>query len=124
LAYVQENEREFLQGVHYGLSMAARDRGLQYQRALAENDAAKAAKEIQAFRNSKVGAIVATSSDPAVVRESIQEVIWSGAFVGTIVPPPATLLLNAPQYATGKALTDAAIAHINAKLGGKATSFC
>ena len=31
-----------------------------------------------------------------------------------------TLLLNAPQYATGKALTDAAIDHINAKLGGKA----
>jgi ribose transport system substrate-binding protein len=31
------------------------------------------------------------------------------------------LLLNAPQYATGKALTDAAVAHINAKLGGKAT---
>ena len=46
--------------------------------------------------------------------------IWSGAFVGTIVPPPATLLLNAPQYATGKALTDAAIKHINRELGGKA----
>ena len=49
------------------------------------------------------------------------EVIWSGAFVGTIVPPPATLLLNAPQYETGKVLADAAIAYINAKLGGKAT---
>ena len=46
--------------------------------------------------------------------------IWSGAFVGTVVPPPATLLLNAPQYATGKVLTDAAIAYINTKFGGKA----
>jgi ribose transport system substrate-binding protein len=120
LAYVQENEREFLQGVDHGLSEAARDRGLQYRKALAENDASKAANEIQSFLNAKVGALVATSSDPAVVRRSVQEVIWSGAFVGTIVPPPATLLLNAPQYATGKALTDAAIAHINTKLGGKA----
>jgi ribose transport system substrate-binding protein len=40
--------------------------------------------------------------------------------VATIVPPPATELLNAPQYATGKALTDAAIAYINDHLGGKA----
>ncbi len=120
LAFVQENEREFLQGVDHGLAAAAKDRGLEYRRALADNDAAKAAEEIQSFLRSKVGALVATSSDPAIVRHSLQEVIWSGGFVGTIVPPPATLLLNAPQYATGKALTDAAVEHINTKLGGKA----
>src|ERR1700712_596003 len=121
LAFVQENEREFLQGVDHGLAMAAKDRGLEYRRALADNDAGKAAEEIQSFLNSKVGALVGTSSDPSVVRHSLQEVIWSGSFVGTIVPPPATLLLNAPQYATGKALTDAAIKHINSKLGGIAS---
>ena len=111
LAFVQENEREFLQGV---------DHGLEYRRAVADNDAAKAAAQIQSFLASKVGALVATSSDPAVVRHGLQQVIWSGGFVGTIVPPPATLLLNAPQYATGKALTDAAIKHIETELGGKA----
>ena len=120
LAYVQENEREFLEGVNHGLMMAAKDRGLQYQRTLVENDAAKATAQIQTYRADKVGALIATSSDPAAVSSSLQHFIWSGAFVGTIVPPPATLLLNAPQYATGKALTDAAIAHINSKLGGKA----
>ena len=71
-------------------------------------------------RASKVGALVGTSSDPTAISHSLQEVIWSGAFVGTVIPPPATLLLNAPQYATGKVLTDAAIAYINAKLHGKA----
>ena len=121
LAFVQENDREFLQGVDHGLAMAAKDRGLDYRRVLADNDAAKAAEEIRTFREAKVGALVATSSDPAVVRHELQEVIWSGSFVGTIVPPPATLLLNAPQYATGKALTDAAIDYINTKLGGIAT---
>ena len=120
LAFVQENDREFLQGVDHGLSMAAKDRGLEYRRSLAENNVAEAVEQIQAFHNAKVGALIATSSDPAAVSESLQQVIWSGAFVGTIVPPPATLLLNAPQYATGKALTDAAIFHIEARLGGKA----
>lgn len=120
LGYVQENEREFLQGVNHGLEMAATDRGLQYRRSLADNDVGKALSEIQSFRDAKVGALVATSSDPTAVSSSLQQTIWSGAFVGTIVPPPATLLLNAPQYATGKALADAAIAHINTRLDGKA----
>ena len=120
LAFVQENEREFLQGVDHGLAMAAKDRGLVYTRSLAENDAAKAATEIQGLMAAKVGAVIATSSDPLVVSSSLQQFIWSGGFVGTIVPPPATLLLNAPQYATGKALTDAAIDHITSRLGGTA----
>ena len=120
LAYVQENEREFLQGVNHGLSLAAKDRGLEYFKAGVENNVAKAIEQIQLLRAAKVGALIATSSDPIATTHSLQEVIWSGAFVGNIVAPPATLLLNAPQHATGKALTDAAIAHINAKLGGKA----
>ena len=46
--------------------------------------------------------------------------IWDGGYVGTVVPPPATSLLNAPQYLTGKVLGDAAAAYIRARLGGKA----
>ena len=120
LAYVQENKREFLQGVDHGLSLAAKDRELEYFNIVVDNDVAKAYEQIQLLRAKKVGALIATSSDPTAISKSLQEVIWSGAFVGTIVPPPATLLLNAPQYATGKVLTDAAIGYINAKLGGKA----
>jgi ribose transport system substrate-binding protein len=120
LTYIQENDREFLEGVNHGLAMAAKDRELRYRRVFAENDATKAAEEIKAFLAAREGALVATSSNPAVVAPHLQQVIWSGSFVGTIVPPPATLLLNAPQYATGKALTDAAIDHINSELGGRA----
>ena len=46
--------------------------------------------------------------------------IGSGAYVGAIVPPPATTILNAPQYQTGKVLAEAAAAHIRTRLGGKA----
>ncbi|MEP6565732.1 MAG: substrate-binding domain-containing protein [Mesorhizobium sp.] len=120
LAYVQENDRDFLEGVDHGLSMAAKNRGLEYRRVLAANDVGKAIAQVQSFVAAKVGAMVATSSDPVAFSPALQQAIWSGAFVGTIVPPPATLLLNAPQYRTGKVLTDAAIEHINSRLGGKA----
>lgn len=120
LAYVQENDREFLQGVGHGLSMAAKDRGLEYRQFLVQNDVGKAIVEVQSLVAEKVGAMVATSPDPAAFAPALQGAIWSGAFVGTVVPPPATLLLNAPQYRTGKVLTDAAINHINTRLGGKA----
>jgi ribose transport system substrate-binding protein len=120
LAFAQDNEREFMQGVDHGLEMAAKDRGLEFRRALANNDAAKMVADVQLLLASKVGAIVAAPVDPASLSHSLQEVMWAGGYVGTIVPPPATSLLNAPQYATGKALTDAAIAYINDNLGGKA----
>ena len=121
LAYVQQNDREFLEGVNHGLSLAAKDRGLNYRRAIVGDSADAAAKQIQAFTADEVGAIVATSSNPNVVAPSLQKAIWSGEFVGTIVPPPATLLLNAPQYETGKVLADAALDYIKTRLGGKAT---
>jgi ribose transport system substrate-binding protein len=121
LGYVQENDREFLEGVNYGLAAAAKDRGLAYQRVLANNDAARADDEIKSFLTARAGAVIATSSNPDVVRHSIQQMIWSGGFVGTIGPPVATLLLNAPQYQTGKFLAELASNYIKAKLGGKAT---
>jgi ribose transport system substrate-binding protein len=120
LAFAQDNEREFMQGVDRGLAMAAKDRGLEYRRALANNDAAKMVEQVQLFLSSKVGAVVAAPVDPASLSHSLQEIMWAGGYVGTIVPPPATSLLNAPQYATGKALTDAAVAYIKDHLGGKA----
>lgn len=120
LAYVQENDREFLEGVNYGLTLAASDRGVDYQRILTDSDAQTAAAQIRTLLDDKVGALIATSSDPAVVSKDLQKVIWSGAFVGTIVPPPATLLLNAPQYATGKVLADAASDYIQNRLDGNA----
>jgi ribose transport system substrate-binding protein len=120
LAFAQDNEREFMQGVDHGLAAAAKDRGLEYRRALANNDAAKGVEQVQLFLASKIGGLVAAPVDPASMSRSLQELIWSGAYVGTIVPPPATSLLNAPQYETGKVLAQAAAAYITEKLGGKA----
>ena len=68
----------------------------------------------------KVGALVVSPVDSPSIRASIKQVIWSGAYVGTVVPPPAISLLNAPQYLTGKVLGDEAAGYIKTRLKGKA----
>jgi ribose transport system substrate-binding protein len=120
LGFAQDNERQFMQGVSRGLSLAAKDRGLEYRVLLAGNDPKKMVEQVQSFRMAAVGAVVASPVDPPSLSRSLQQVIWSGAYVGTVVPPPATSLLNAPQYLTGKVLGDAAATYIRTKLGGKA----
>src|SRR5687767_8530957 len=47
LAFAQDNEREFMQGVDRGLAKAAADRGLEYRRATANNGAAKMVEQVQ-----------------------------------------------------------------------------
>jgi ribose transport system substrate-binding protein len=120
LAFAQDNEREFMQGVRRGLAAAAEDRGLAFRVELAGNDATRMNQLIDALRDEKVGAVVASPVDPISLAPHLQKLIWSGALVGTIVPPPATLLLNAPQYLTGKVLGDAAADYIRTRLGGQA----
>jgi ribose transport system substrate-binding protein len=120
LAFAQDNEREFMQGVARGLALAARDRGLEYRIALARNDAARMIEQVQELRAAGIGALVTAPVDPASLALSLQQLIWSGAYVGAVVPPPATEILNAPQYLTGKVLGDAATAYIRDRLRGRA----
>jgi ribose transport system substrate-binding protein len=120
LAFAQDNRREFMQGVARGLEKAAGDRGLQFRNAVADNDAARQAEQVRGFLSAKVGGLVSAPVNAAFLGPGLQEVIWSGAYVGAVVPPPATTILNAPQYLTGKALGDAAAAYIKDKLGGRA----
>jgi ribose transport system substrate-binding protein len=109
-----------MQGVARGLELAAKDRGLVYRLAQAGNDPGKMIEQIDALREAKVGALVAAPVDAPSLAPVLQKVIWSGAYVGTVVPPPATSLLNAPQYLTGKVLGDEAAKYIRERLNGKA----
>jgi ribose transport system substrate-binding protein len=120
LAFVQDTRREFMQGVDRGLAAAARDRGLQYRLLIADSDAARQAEQVRSLTVEKTGGVVASAVDSASLAPHLQEFIWSGGYVSTVVAPPATSLLNAPQYLTGKVLGDAASAHIKGPLGGKA----
>jgi len=120
LAFSQDTRREFMQGVDQGLQAAAKDRGLQYRRLVADSDAFRQAEDVRSLVAAKTGAVVASAVDSSSLGRRLQEVIWSGGYVSTVVAPPATSLLNAPQYLTGKVLGDAASAHIKGTLGGKA----
>jgi ribose transport system substrate-binding protein len=120
LVFAQDNERQFMLGVAQGLAKAAKDRGLEYQIALANNDPKKMIEQVDLAHTSQAGAVVAAPVDPPSLGPSLQKIIWAGGYVGTVVPPPATSLLNAPQYLTGKVLGDAAAAYIKEKLEGKA----
>ena len=120
LGFAKDNEREFVQGIDRGLSLAAQDRVLEYRVALAGNDSAVMIAQLEAFRVGKVGGVVVSPVDPGALTAKLQALIWSGSYVGTVVPPPATSLLNAPQYLTGKELAEAAAEYIATKLGGRA----
>jgi ribose transport system substrate-binding protein len=120
LVFVQDNNREFVQGIGRGLAIAAAERGLAYRVLRSNNDAALMVKQVNGLYAGKTGSIVVAPIDPPSLSPSLKRVIGSGAYVGAIVPPPATTILNAPQYQTGKVLAEAAAAHIRTRLGGKA----
>lgn len=120
LVFLQDNERQFMQGTRRGMELAARDRGLDFNVALAGNDGGRMIEQVQQTLASRTGAVVAAPVDAPSLAPNLQQLIWSGAYVGTIVPPPATSLLNAPQYLTGKVLGEVAAAYITDRLKGKA----
>ena len=121
LGYVQENDREFLEGVNHGLGKAAKDAGRPTSVCGGERRA-KAAAEIQAFLDAHVAGNRCTSSDPTVSRHCGES---SGR--GPLSARSAAAGDAAPQrapVATGKVLADAAIDYINSELGGKAAWCC
>lgn len=120
LTFAQDNERQFMQGVAKGLAAAAKDRGFQFRVVLANNDPRLMIEQVQAQLAERAGAVVAAPVHPPSLAPLLQQVIWSGAYVGTVVPPPAVTLLNAPQYLTGRVLAEAAAAYIRGRLNGKA----
>jgi ribose transport system substrate-binding protein len=120
LTFAQDNERQFMQGVGRGLAEAAKKRGLAFRVALADNDPRKMIDQVLAQLADKTGAVVAAPVHPPSLAPALQQMIWSGAYVGTVVPPPAITILNAPQYLTGKVLAEAAAAYIRENLKGRA----
>lgn len=120
LVFVQDNRREFMQGAGRGIEAAARARGLGYSVAFADNDPALMIKQVVDLTTDRTGAIVVAPIDPPSLAPALEDMIGAGAYVGAIVPPPATTVLNAPQYLTGKVLAEEAASYIRARRGGKA----
>ena len=120
LVFVQDNRREFMQGAGRGLEAAARARGLAYSVAFSNNDPALMIRQVGDIATDRTGAMVVAPIDPPSLAPALKKVIGAGAYVGAVVPPPATTVLNAPQYLTGKVLAESAANYIRTRLGGKA----
>ncbi|UVC12552.1 sugar ABC transporter substrate-binding protein (plasmid) [Rhizobium sp. TH2] len=120
LIFFQDNSREFMQGVRFGLEQAAKARALSFTVDLANDDASKMAEGVDKAVKSKTGALVAAPVDAIGLAPHLQAAITSGTYVGTVVPPPAVTILNAPQYLTGERLALAASDYIVHELGGQA----
>jgi ribose transport system substrate-binding protein len=120
LVFVRDNDREFVQGIGRGLAAAAADSGIAYRTLRAGNNAALMVKQVNGLSAARTGSIVVAPIDPPSLSPGLKRMIRNGTYVGAIVPPPATTILNAPQYQTGKVLADAAAAYIRTRLGGKA----
>ena len=120
LASGQDKRRAFIVGVGQGIAAATKDRGLAYQNISADNDAVGQAAKIEQLRQADIGAVIVPPVDSVSLAPVLQRLITAGGYVGTIVPPPATTILNAPQYLTGKALGEDAATYIHDKLNGKA----
>lgn len=120
LVFAQDNRREFVQSAARGMALAAKQRGLAFEIALADNDPNAMVGHVRRALADRVGALIAAPINVATLAPAIREFIAQGGYVGSIVPPPATTILNAPQLATGKALGDAAATYIRTRLGGKA----
>jgi len=118
LAFAQDNARDFMQGVRNGLENAAADRKLRFISQLAHNDPELQARQLNELIAGNVGATIAAPVDQTAIALLLQKLIWRGSYVGTVVPPPATTILNAPQYLTGKVLGDAAANYIRDHLNG------
>ena len=120
LVFFQDNDRQFMQGVKFGIEKAARKRGLAFSVELANDDANSMVSGVDAAVKARLGALIAAPVDALGLAPSLQSAIESGTYVGTVVPPPAVTILNAPQYLTGQVIAQAAADYIMKELDGKA----
>lgn len=120
LIFAQDNTREFMQGAARGMELAARERGLQFKILRANNDPVAMIGHVRDAILERAGGLVVAPINAATLSAPLRHFMAQGGYVGSIVPPPATTILNAPQLATGKVLGDAAATYIRTRLAGEA----
>lgn len=120
LVFAQDNRRDFMQGAARGMKLAADRRGLQFEALIADNNPAAMVGHVRQTIADGTGALIVAPIDVTTLAPAVREFIARGGYVGSIVPPPAVTILNAPQLATGRVLGEAAAGYIRDRLGGQA----
>jgi ribose transport system substrate-binding protein len=84
LVFLQDNDRQFMEGVKFGLAQAAERRGLKFTVELAEDDSSKMISAVDAAVAKNMGALVAAPIDALGLAPSLRSAIAKGTYVCTV----------------------------------------
>lgn len=121
VAWANSADAQFFLELGASIQAAAKDRGLDYVTAIANNDSATNISQIDSFLQIGIGALCIQPIDAAAQAIVMQRAIDQGVAVLSLVTPPSTSQVVADQYAVGHAQGLAAAKWIVKNLGGKAT---
>jgi ribose transport system substrate-binding protein len=120
IAWANTSDAAFFLQITDSIELAAKERGLDFVTAIANDDSAKNVEQIETFLQRGVGALCIQPLDANAQAPLMKRAIESGAAVLSLVTPPSTSQVVADQYKVGNTQGLAAAKYITEKLGGKA----
>lgn len=120
VAWASTAASEFFLALGRGMSLAAKDRGLEYLTAVSGNDPGKHVQQMNAFLRQGVASLAMQPLSPAADTPVLQHAIDQGVCTQGIITAPSTLQVVASQYQIGYDQGKAAADYVTAHLGGNA----
>ena len=120
IAWANTSDAEFFLAITNSIDLAAKDRGLEFITAIANDDSTKNIEQINTFLQRGIAALCIQPLDANAQAPVMQQAIDQGIAVLSLVTPPSTSQVVADQYKVGNAQGLAAAKWITENLGGKA----
>ena len=120
IAWANTSDAEFFLQITRAIEQAAKERGLEFVTAIANDDSAKNVEQIETFLQRGIGALCIQPLDANAQAPLMKRALEAGAAVLSLVTPPSTSQAVADQYKVGNAQGLAAAKYIKEKLGGNA----
>ena len=120
IAWANTSDAEFFLAITNAIDLAAKDRGLEFITAIANDDSVKNIEQINTFLQRGIAALCIQPLDANAQAPLMQQAIDQGIAVMSLVTPPSTLQAVADQYKVGYTQGLAAAKWIRENLDGKA----
>ncbi|MGI9147551.1 MAG: sugar ABC transporter substrate-binding protein [Chloroflexota bacterium] len=123
VAWANTSDAEFFLSITQAMEMSAKERGLEFITAIANDDSAKNVEQMNTFLERGICAMGIQPLDANAQAPIMQKAIDRGVAVLSLVTPPSTVQTAAAQYKIGNQQGLAAAKWITANLDGKAKVF-
>lgn len=120
IAWANTSDADFFMQITRSIELAAKDRGIEFTTAIADDDSAKNIEQMETFLQRGVGAMAIQPLDAAAQAPVMQKAIDQGVAILSLVTPPSTNQAVADQYLVGNTQGLAAAKFITDQMGGKA----